>query len=500
MKKLRFWQSWSIGTRMAFITMLPVAFLFTSFVGYSWYSHRAQVAEELAERGRILAKALAETSEYNVISGNLADLRLTINGLVQSDKSIYRIDVVDAQQKVAISVASQAAQDAENRYYEAPIMKQVTWINLFSDNGVPHVSGSSDTKPPTFPTELVGYVRVTMSPSNMLDKQARRFQIELAMAALALVVSGALAYFLARSLTTPLNSSIGALREIRGGNYRVALAVTTGGEVGELQESITEMSVALGQSRQNLENKVAERTKDLVESRNEALRADADKRKLIQKVNSIVEDERKSIAIEIHDELNASLIAARLESQSILHLAGKVESNEYIEEIKRKSQAITKLTLDLYASGRRLVRRLRPEVLDMLGLHGAVEEMIRHYDTSHPECRFEFHSEGDFSGLGNELAISAYRIIQEALSNVLKHAGATHAQVSLILSESDAGDMLRIEIDDDGAGFATGTASSGIGIIGMRERVYALNGKIDFSSEPDRGTVVAIELPIDKAA
>ncbi|UUZ51194.1 hypothetical protein LP420_17720 [Massilia sp. B-10] len=96
MKKLRFWQSWSIGTRMAFITMLPVAFLFTSFVGYSWYSHCAQVAEELAERGKILAKALAETSEYNVISGNLADLRLTINGLVQSDKSIYRIDVVDA--------------------------------------------------------------------------------------------------------------------------------------------------------------------------------------------------------------------------------------------------------------------------------------------------------------------------------------------------------------------------------------------------------------------
>ena len=210
-------------------------------------------------------------------------------------------------------------------------------------------------------------------------------------------------------------------------------------------------------------------------------------------MNSIVEDERKSIAIEIHDELNASLIAARLESQSILHLAGKLEASAPIEEIKLKSQAITKLTLDLYASGRRLVRRLRPEVLDMLGLHGAVEEMIRHYDTSHPECRFEFHSEGDFSGLGNELAISAYRIIQEALSNVLKHAGATHAQVSLMLSDAEG--MLHIEIDDDGSGFSTRSTSSGIGIIGMRERVYALNGKIEFSSEPDRGTVISIALP-----
>jgi two-component system sensor histidine kinase UhpB len=73
-------------------------------------------------------------------------------------------------------VSSQFAADAESHYYEAPIKKQVIWINLFSDNGTPHVSGSSDTKPPTMTTEVVGWVRVTMSPSNMLDKQARRFQ------------------------------------------------------------------------------------------------------------------------------------------------------------------------------------------------------------------------------------------------------------------------------------------------------------------------------------
>jgi two-component system sensor histidine kinase UhpB len=491
--KLRFWKSWSIGIRMVFITMLPVVFLFSSFVWYSWYSHRAQVSEELAERGRILARALAETSEYNVISGNLSDLRLTINGLVQSDQSIYRIEVVDANKTRAIGVTSQSAAGAEPHYYEAPIKKQMIWINLFSDNGAPHVSASSDTKPPTLSTEVVGWVRVTMSPTNMLDKQARRFQVELAMAALALAASGALAFFLARSLTMPLKASIGALREIRGGNYRVQLPVTTGGEVGELQESIGQMSVALDQSKQDLENKVAARTRDLLESRNEALKADADKRKLIHKVNSIVEDERKSIAVEIHDELNASLIAARLESQRILQLADRLDASPVVDEIKQKSQAITRLALDLYASGRRLVRRLRPEVLDMLGLHGAVEEMMRHYDSG-SGCRFEFRSEGDFSRLENELAISAYRIIQEALSNVIKHAGATRAQVSLTLSEQDH--TLRIEIADDGAGFDTGSASAGIGIIGMRERVYALNGSIGFSSASDSGTVVAIALPL----
>ena len=492
--KPRVWQTWSIGTRMAFITMLPVVFLFTSFVGHSWYSHRAQVQEELAERGRILARALAETSEYNVVSGNLGDLRLTINGLVQSDRNIYRIELTDEGRRSAISVTSRSVEHADSTVYEVPIRRQTLAINLFSDDGMPQLSSTTEIRPRTLDSEVIGWVRVTMSPTNMMEKQAHRFRIELAMAALGLALSGVLAWFLARGLTIPVKGAIDALRDIRGGNYKVALPVTTGGEIGELQASITEMSVALGRSRQELEGQVAERTKDLVESRNEALRADAEKRKLIQKVNSLLEDERKSIAVEIHDELNASLIAARLESQSIYHLASQAESSPALEAIKQKSQNITKLALDLYASGRRLVRRLRPEVLDMLGLHGAVEEMIRHYDQTHPECRFEFHSDGDFTGLENELAISAYRVVQEALSNVLKHSAAKKARVTLIADEAD--DVLHIEVADDGVGFANTSASSGIGIIGMRERVVALGGTINFNSSVGEGTVVDIDLPL----
>jgi two-component system sensor histidine kinase UhpB len=476
--RLQFWRGWSIGLRMAFITMLPVVLLFSSFVGYSWYSHRAQVDEELAERGRILARALAETSEYNVISGNLSDLRLTINGLVQSDSSIYRIDVVDANGRNAVwALSTHPIQPQPGGHaYAAPIYKQIVWINLFSDNGTPHVSASSGTRPPTLTTEVVGEVRVTMSPTNMLAKQLHRFHIELAMAALALAASGLLAWVLARSLTLPLQEAIGSLRQIRGGNYRVQLPVTTGGEIGELQASIGEMSVALEQSKQDLENKVAERTRDY--------------RKLIQKVNSIIEDERKSIAVEIHDELNASLIAVRLGSQTIQQLAAKAPPGPEVEQIRDNAQAITRLALDLYANGRRLVRRLRPEVLDMLGLHGAVEEMVNHYRSS--GVHFEFASKGDFSRISNELAISAYRIVQEALSNIMKHSKAGFARVSLALSE----DALKIEVLDDGEGFDPALASEGIGIIGMRERVFAVGGSIRVQSRPGEGTLVAITLPL----
>jgi two-component system sensor histidine kinase UhpB len=489
--KRRFWQQWTIGTRVMLIAMLPVTYLFASIVWYSWHSHQQQVTDELAERGRIVARALAHTSEYNLISGNLADLRTTIDSLVQSDGSIYRIDVLDATRASVLGVASETAKRAEDRTFEAPIYKQTVWLNLFREEGAPHVTGGSDTRPPTMTSEVVGHIRVTMSPSVMTARQLVRFKVELGMAALALAVSGVLAWLLGRKLTIPLRASIDALREVRGGNYQTRLPVTSGGEVGELQASISEMSAALERATQHLESQVEERTRELLESRNEALRADADKRKLIQKVNSIVEDERKGIAVEIHDELNAALIAVRLESQGIAQLAAKVAPGPELDAIRQKSEHITKLSLDLYASGRRLVRRLRPEVLDMLGLHGAVEEMIRHYNNG--DCHFSFDAHGDFAKLGNELAISAYRIVQEALSNIMKHAGAHEAGVMLALD----GEVLTIEISDDGSGFVPELSSEGIGIIGMRERVAAVQGRIQIESTPGKGSRIHIELPLD---
>jgi two-component system sensor histidine kinase UhpB len=132
----------------------------------------------------------------------------------------------------------------------------------------------------------------------------------------------------------------------------------------------------------------------------------------------------------------------------------------------------------------------------MLGLHGAVEEMVGHYRSS--GVHFEFHSEGDFSKIGNELAISAYRIVQEALSNIMKHAHAGFARVSLVLSETD--DALHIEVQDDGEGFDPALSSEGIGIIGMRERVFAVGGSIHVDSSPGQGTLVAITLPLKGAA
>jgi two-component system sensor histidine kinase UhpB len=480
------------------ITIFPVIYLFSSVVVYSYHSRLSEAAEELAERGRIVATALSEGLEYNVLSANLSGLNRSVSAVVQSDRNIHSVDIFDARRVAIVHVGASASAQTEEHFFEVPIKRQMVWVNLVGSNTASSGSSEIQEKSPAKISETLGYVRVTMSPNHMLAKQTQRFQIELAMALLALVVSAVLGLLLSKSLTNPLRKSIAALSEIQAGDYATTVVVTTGGEIGQLQSSINNMSLSLYQSKQNLEDKIQARTKDLVLSRNEALKSDAEKRKLIQKINSIVEDERKAIAIEIHDELNASLIAARLESQRIVQLVRKTETNEVpdktLNEIQERAQSIIKLTLDLYANGRNLVRRLRPEVLDMLGLQGAIEEMLRYFNTDPSICQFTLHSSGDFSHLQSELAISGYRIIQEALSNVVKHAGASVVDILIELHEQE--NRLDIAINDNGCGFDPALVSSGLGITGMRERVYAFDGHFNLISAAGSGTRLTITLPL----
>ena len=253
------------------------------------------------------------------------------------------------------------------------------------------------------------------------------------------------------------------------------------------------MSESLSQFKQELESKVIARTRALEQARDEAVKSDAEKRRLIQKVNSAVEEERQNIAVDIHDHLNSSLIIARLESQRILDLVTKHPESPVAEEIKARAQAVIKLTLDLYELARSIVKRLRPEIIDTLGLRDAVEEMVRYFDTVHPKCRFAFQADGDFSHLEGEQAISAYRLIQEALSNVVKHSSATTAFVGLHLREEHQ--TLQILVRDNGRGFDPKAIAPGIGLIGMRERVYGLGGKLEIDTMVDTGTTIMIELP-----
>ncbi|MET3135850.1 two-component system sensor histidine kinase UhpB [Undibacterium sp. GrIS 1.2] len=514
------WNNWSIRQQLLLTTLLPVTYLFCMLVWHSYWLHSHEVTAEVEERGKIVAKVLAESSEYALATGKLSELRLSLDGLVESERGIVSIDILDAKKKILLhsqlnsqpnsqlssTLNSQPVDNnqTELRTFDVPIEKRLLWVNVISgiDNALlknnqnsPNNSDHSGAS-----AQLAGYVHVVMSPSDLQRKQQHRFGLELAVAALGLLVSALLAVHLSRTLSTSFKSFIEACRDIRRGRYPVDLEVKNGGEIGELQASIKEMATSLQQSTYELESKVTQRTHELENSRNEALKANAEKRKLIQKVHTIVEEERKSIALEVHDELNAALIAARLQSQRIADLVTQIPATVQTDEIRQHALSINQIARTLYNNGRSLVRRLRPEVLDMLGLEGAVTEMVNSYDSTHTTCTFSCTTKGDFSHLDNATAMSAYRIIQEALSNIIKHADASEAHVLLQLNAQE--NKVYLQISDDGKGFSEDEVTAGIGLVGMRERVFALEGEIQIkstastrliaTSEKNTGTIISI--------
>ena len=500
--KLLQWRSWSIRTRLMVIAIFPVVYLFFSLISYSYYARLKEVEEELHSRAKTITTALADGVEYNIIAGNLQGIKQMIYGVIQSDRAIYRIEIFDANKKELSHVDNPGRAHPENNFIEMPIRRHMVWVNLHTEKHDELVK----LDPAKEKSQAVlGYVRVTMTKSYLLSKQKTRFYIELLMSSLALAVSACLAWYLSNGLTRPLHLAVDALRDISAGRTETQITISHGGEIGELQSSINDMARNLHQSHTHLENTVAERTKELIASRNEALKADAEKRRLIHKVNAIVENERQSIAVEIHDELNASLIAVRLESERIAKIAvqaetqGKLQNIEafvpVFHEIQSRAKAVVKLALDLYANGRNLVRRLRPEVLDMLGLEGAIEEMLRLYNAAQEGCHFGFTARGNLTPLDPDLAISAYRIVQEACSNILKHAQAKN--VDIILQMHADKSSLSISVQDDGIGFDPDQVAAGIGISGMRERVLAWGGEFNLQSRAGEGTQILINLPVE---
>jgi two-component system sensor histidine kinase UhpB len=492
--KIKSWNHWSIAARLVWITAVPMAALFSMIVSFTYFSRLDEVRTEVIERGKVIATAIAESSEYSLVTGNVDELERISKGFLKSDRSIKSIRVFDTRHRQTFSISSDAQPDKTIPFARSPAYRQVLTVDEFGETGQPHLTPPTGFAVSRIAPSVIGEAEVAMSAVRVLEVQRRRLYVQLFMAFTALLVSILVATLLSNTLKRPLKAITAAVNRIQSGQYNIDIPVSSGGEIGSLQTSINEMAISLNESKQSLEGKVQERTIALEQSRNEALKANDEKRKLIQKVNTAVEDERKSISVEIHDQLNATLIAAKLNSERIIHLAAQEPSVHRSTEIGDRAKSIMALTLELYENARIIVRRLRPEVLDMLGLRGAIEEMVNVYNASHPSCHFQFKENGDCSVIESGLSITIFRLIQESLSNVVKHARATQAYVTLKVSDTEKN--VRLTILDNGIGSNASGDNDGIGLIGMKERIYPYNGEFDFSSTPGEGTKITIVLPL----
>ena len=248
-----------------------------------------------------------------------------------------------------------------------------------------------------------------------------------------------------------------------------------------------------------LEHRVEERTADLQKARDVALNLNAENRTLISGMNKMLEDERKYVARELHDQLNSTLVAIKLKLKmtktawKTLESSSDINNKELDTNINDGLESVSKMISDVYESSRNIVRMLRPEIIDSLGLVGAVEDLISNYRASSQDCNYKFHKNGNFSELEYDLTITIYRIIQESLSNIAKHAEAKNVEVKLLKNSNG----IYVSIQDNGIGFNKDEVNitSSIGLLSMRERVFSLNGEFIVESDLGKGTRIVSMIP-----
>jgi signal transduction histidine kinase len=207
---------------------------------------------------------------------------------------------------------------------------------------------------------------------------------------------------------------------------------------------------------------------------------------LSERIEAIREDERTGIAREIHDELGQALTALKMD---IAWVARRIDAGSIVAP---KLDEMSRATDEVIGAVRRISAELRPGILDDLGLRAAIEWQAEEFArrTGVP-CAVRAEV-GDLR-LDRGLATTVFRIFQEALTNVARHASATRVEVSLGLERGN----LRLEVADDGVGVPAGGPRIGaLGLLGMRERARRAGGDCLVTRGPQGGTRVIVTVPL----
>ncbi len=219
----------------------------------------------------------------------------------------------------------------------------------------------------------------------------------------------------------------------------------------------------------------------------------ADNRRLSQQYVRLQEAERKSLARELHDELGQYLNVIKLDAVGM-----RDAPTQGATTLRERAAGIIANCNHIHAALTALIRQLRPVGLDELGLEAALEHCIDTWRPRFAGVRLGLTFAGEFGDLAEPVTLTVYRLVQEALTNVAKHAsaGAVSLQLERIATASGSQGLIRLTIVDDGVGFDMRTPTQGLGLIGMRERVNALDGRLDVTSSPGSGFELKAEIPV----
>jgi signal transduction histidine kinase len=252
------------------------------------------------------------------------------------------------------------------------------------------------------------------------------------------------------------------------------------------QRQLEEKNAQLREYQEELEQKVAERTVELSDANRALEESRAQLRRLASRYQESGEEERKYLARELHEEL-AQILAGLQLNLSALSLRHATDSPQLREQLQKNME----LTDQAIIVTRNISTVLRPVALDM-GIAASLEWLANRFGTqSGIQC--EVNIDESAMKLGENYAIAMFRIVQESLTNVAKHAKADHVDITLERSTNN----YILKIRDNGIGFDISTKkTASLGLVGIQERALALGGVVSINSRPGSGTEILVRLPL----
>ncbi len=297
----------------------------------------------------------------------------------------------------------------------------------------------------------------------------------LAMVLAGFVFANALVYALVGRAMKPLHLAVQGLRRMEQGAWDTRLPELAGREGRLISQAF---------------NRMAQSVQDSVEARRqarEATQALAENRELTQLIQERIEHERGAIARELHDELGQQVTAIKSIGLAMARRAAGQDA-----QTEASARLVTRCADQIYDGVHRLIARLRPLALDRFGLRDALQDLLGDCRLRHPHVTLGLDIGAPLDGLDDARSTAVYRIVQEAVTNALRHAGASRIEVTL---RAEAGG-LTLEIVDNGQGQPAEFEARGhYGVPGMRERAQALGGSFVIEAGQSGGVRVRAHLP-----
>jgi len=279
-----------------------------------------------------------------------------------------------------------------------------------------------------------------------------------------MLLSAAIAHFAVRSALRPLQNLGDGLTRMRSGDYEQQIAAAGPPEIRTSAREANELARTLNRLSQ-------------------------DNRGLLRRIVSLQDDERQDMARELHDELGPLLFGIRANTVALLESTPPSEA-----KLRNTAEGILQSVETLQQANRRILDRLRPLYIQELGLERSIQTLLQNVKAQAPDLKVTSQLDTALNEADGPLSQTIYRVIQEALTNVLRHARANAVHVAVVIKDGEA----IVEISDDGTGFPA-ERMFGRGLTGMLERARALSGTLELLREDGR-TCVRCRLPAGSPA